>query len=173
MKRFSLRSLAAILAIAILVATCSTTVVALDIADGSEASNVGKNTITVTDAQIVADYGFIGGKEGSILSCRAIVGRTHTISLPTDDLGLVAIDAENKTIKAETFKSGDYVWTPVEAYVVYTDYSDTVNPDKSELIVLDEPSMGLSPLLVSEVFKIIETFRNAGQTVLLVEQNAK
>ncbi len=42
-----------------------------------------------------------------------------------------------------------------------------------EMIVLDEPSMGLSPLLVSEVFDIVKTFREAGKTVLLVEQNAK
>jgi len=42
-----------------------------------------------------------------------------------------------------------------------------------ELIVLDEPSMGLSPLLVGEVFEIIKSMRNAGKTVLLVEQNAK
>ncbi len=42
-----------------------------------------------------------------------------------------------------------------------------------QLIVLDEPSMGLSPLLVGEVFEIIKTFREAGKTVLLVEQNAK
>ncbi len=44
------------------------------------------------------------------------------------------------------------------------------NPD---LIVMDEPSMGLSPLLVGEVFEIIESFREPGKTVLLVEQNAK
>ncbi len=42
-----------------------------------------------------------------------------------------------------------------------------------EMVVLDEPSMGLSPLLVSEVFEIIKTFRDNGKTVLLVEQNAK
>lgn len=42
-----------------------------------------------------------------------------------------------------------------------------------EMVVLDEPSMGLSPLLVSEVFDIIKTFREQGKTVLLVEQNAK
>ena len=42
-----------------------------------------------------------------------------------------------------------------------------------ELIVLDEPSMGLSPLLVSEIFDIVRSFREAGKTVLLVEQNAK
>ena len=41
-----------------------------------------------------------------------------------------------------------------------------------ELIVLDEPSMGLSPLLVGEVFEIVKSFREAGKTVLLVEQNA-
>jgi branched-chain amino acid transport system ATP-binding protein len=42
-----------------------------------------------------------------------------------------------------------------------------------EMIVMDEPSMGLSPLLVSEVFQIIQAFREKGKTVLLVEQNAK
>ena len=42
-----------------------------------------------------------------------------------------------------------------------------------EMVVLDEPSMGLSPLLVSEVFEIVKTFRDKGKTVLLVEQNAK
>ncbi len=42
-----------------------------------------------------------------------------------------------------------------------------------EMIVMDEPSMGLSPLLVSEVFEIIQAFREKGKTVLLVEQNAK
>lgn len=42
-----------------------------------------------------------------------------------------------------------------------------------DMIVMDEPSMGLSPLLVSEVFEIIKGFREAGKTVLLVEQNAK
>ena len=42
-----------------------------------------------------------------------------------------------------------------------------------KMIVMDEPSMGLSPLLVSEIFEIIQSFRKAGKTVLLVEQNAK
>lgn len=41
------------------------------------------------------------------------------------------------------------------------------------LIMLDEPSMGLSPLLVDEVFNIIKNFHKKGVTVLLVEQNAK
>lgn len=40
------------------------------------------------------------------------------------------------------------------------------------LLMLDEPSMGLSPLLVDEVFEIIKKFRSSGTTILLVEQNA-
>ncbi|WP_033164335.1 ABC transporter ATP-binding protein [Clostridium sp. KNHs205] len=41
------------------------------------------------------------------------------------------------------------------------------------IVLMDEPSMGLSPLLVKEIFKIIRTLHNNGITVLLVEQNAK
>ena len=41
------------------------------------------------------------------------------------------------------------------------------------LIVMDEPSMGLSPIYVNEIFDIIKEINNSGTTVLLVEQNAK
>ena len=44
---------------------------------------------------------------------------------------------------------------------------------KPSIILMDEPSMGLSPLLVSEIFHIIEEINRKGTTVLLVEQNAK
>ncbi len=44
---------------------------------------------------------------------------------------------------------------------------------RPKLIVMDEPSMGLSPLLVKEVFKIIRDLHKAGATILLVEQNAQ
>lgn len=44
---------------------------------------------------------------------------------------------------------------------------------KPKLLLLDEPSMGLAPLIVAEIFKIIKEIKNAGTTVLLVEQNAK
>lgn len=41
------------------------------------------------------------------------------------------------------------------------------------LIMMDEPSMGLAPLIVKEIFNIIKRLRDEGNTVLLVEQNAK
>lgn len=42
-----------------------------------------------------------------------------------------------------------------------------------KLLMLDEPSMGLSPLLVDQVFDIIKTLHHRGMTILLVEQNAE
>ena len=44
---------------------------------------------------------------------------------------------------------------------------------RPSILLLDEPSMGLSPLLVSEIFHIIEEINRKGTTILLVEQNAK
>ena len=43
---------------------------------------------------------------------------------------------------------------------------------RPDLLLLDEPSMGLSPLLVSEIFRMIVEINKAGTTILLVEQNA-
>jgi branched-chain amino acid transport system ATP-binding protein len=42
-----------------------------------------------------------------------------------------------------------------------------------ELLLLDEPSLGLSPLLVSELFRSLERVRESRVAILLVEQNAK
>jgi branched-chain amino acid transport system ATP-binding protein len=44
---------------------------------------------------------------------------------------------------------------------------------KPKLLLLDEPSMGLAPMIVAEIFKAIQTLRTRGVTILLVEQNAK
>jgi len=44
---------------------------------------------------------------------------------------------------------------------------------KPKLLMLDEPSMGLAPILVEEIFKIIQNLNQAGTTILLVEQNAR
>jgi len=44
---------------------------------------------------------------------------------------------------------------------------------RPKLLFLDEPSLGLSPILVKEIFKIIQTINEQGMTILLVEQNAR
>ena len=43
---------------------------------------------------------------------------------------------------------------------------------RPKLLLMDEPSMGLAPLMVQTIFNIIQTVNNEGTTVLLVEQNA-
>ena len=43
---------------------------------------------------------------------------------------------------------------------------------RPKLIMMDEPSLGLAPLVVKDIFKIIQTLKGTGMTVLLIEQNA-
>ena len=43
---------------------------------------------------------------------------------------------------------------------------------KPKLVMLDEPSLGLAPIVVEEIFELIERINQAGTTVLLIEQNA-
>jgi branched-chain amino acid transport system ATP-binding protein len=43
---------------------------------------------------------------------------------------------------------------------------------RPRLMLLDEPTLGLSPLVFREIFRIIADLRRAGQTILMVEQNA-
>jgi branched-chain amino acid transport system ATP-binding protein len=44
---------------------------------------------------------------------------------------------------------------------------------RPELLLLDEPSMGIAPLIVREIFRVIQQLNESGTTVLLVEQNAR
>lgn len=44
---------------------------------------------------------------------------------------------------------------------------------RPKILLMDEPSMGLAPILVNEIFKIIKSINNSGVSVLLIEQNAK
>ena len=61
------------------------------------------------------------------------------------------------------------------AYLRKDDFSGDMERalmSRPKLMLLDEPSMGLSPLLVSEIFEIIRRLNENGTTILLVEQNA-
>jgi branched-chain amino acid transport system ATP-binding protein len=44
---------------------------------------------------------------------------------------------------------------------------------KPKLLLLDEPSMGLSPIMVEKIFEVVRAISGEGMTVLLVEQNAR
>lgn len=139
-KKISLRILSAFLALMMVVATGVTVVTALEIPyDKDQFESDGREVVTTTDAEIVAKYSFLSTKEKNILNCKAIAGDTHTIPVPSDNDNLIAIDAENQTVTADTFTSGNYVWTPVKAYLVYT---DAANNEVKIPVALDENGYG-------------------------------
>ena len=59
------------------------------------------------------------------------------------------------------------------AIIMVSHSMDEMGDNADRLIVMDEPSMGLSPIFVNEIFDIIKMVSEGGTTVLLVEQNAK
>ena len=67
-------------------------------------------------------------------------------------------------------KNGEIAFCGAEQQMVAMARALMSNP---KMLLLDEPSMGLSPLLVEEIFQIIQDVNKSGVTVLLVEQNAK
>jgi len=144
MKQFSLRLLAVTLAVAMLAANFVTAVTALDsVAAASEQSGsaTSSNTVKVSDAEIIANYyGFFSEGEKAVLRCDAIIGTEHTIPVPSDDDGLISVDAENKTVKVNTeVKKGDYTWTPVAAYLVT---QDAIGSDIKTPVELDSNGRG-------------------------------
>ncbi len=70
---------------------------------------------------------------------------------------------ERKKQKAGTLSGGEQQMLAIARAMI----------GKPKILLLDEPSMGLSPIFVSEVFEIIKSLNKMGTTILLVEQNAK
>jgi len=71
--------------------------------------------------------------------------------------------AERRTQMAETLSGGEQQMVAIGRALMQA----------PELIMLDEPSLGLSPLLVEEVFRVIRTLHRQGLTIFLVEQNVR
>ncbi len=68
-----------------------------------------------------------------------------------------------KKQKAETLSGGEQQMLAIGRAIM----------QEPDLIMLDEPSLGLAPILVQEVFKIINKLKEQGRTILLVEQNVR
>lgn len=70
---------------------------------------------------------------------------------------------ERKTQKAGTLSGGEQQMLSIGRAIM----------DRPKLMLLDEPSLGLAPLIVMEIFDVIRKLQKGGTTILLVEQNAK
>lgn len=89
--------------------------------------------------------------------------RRDAIAKDLDDVfGLFPRLAERRVQKAGTLSGGEQQMLAIGRALL----------SKPKLLVLDEPSMGLAPLIVRSIFDIIQKIRSQGVMVLLVEQNA-
>ena len=76
---------------------------------------------------------------------------------------LFLILKERKNQKAGTLSGGEQQMLSIGRAIM----------DRPKLMLLDEPSLGLAPLIVVEIFDVIQKLQNDGTTILLVEQNAR
>ena len=92
----------------------------------------------------------------------ALHGRKHIHASLQDMLRLFPVLGERLPQKAGTLSGGEQQMLSIARALMA----------KPRLLILDEPSLGLAPLLVEEIIRTISSLREQGTTILLVEQNA-
>lgn len=126
--------------------------------------------ITRTPAHVLVGRGLVQVPEGrQILASMTIeenlqLGAWHTKGSRTDEVfDRFPVLAERRSLPAGSLSGGEQQMLAIGRALVA----------EPTLMLLDEPSMGLAPKVVDEVFRVIEEIRAGGTSVLLVEQNAR
>ena len=163
--------------------------ISLKVNDGEIVSLIGANGAGKTTT-LHTITGLVPAKSGSITYDGHDLLKTHANKIVT--LGMAHVPEgrhvftrmsvqENLEMGAFSLKDQSSLGKDLEMVFDYfprlkerrRQLAGTLSGGESQRILMDEPSMGLSPLLVKEIFDIIVTLRKRGITVLLVEQNAK
>lgn len=109
-----------------------------------------------------AIFGNLTVKENLLLATFANAGRAPAGSRMNSIFDLFHVLGERRDQLASTLSGGEQQMLAIGRALM----------TEGDLLILDEPSMGLSPLLVKNVFSIVSEINRKGKTVLLVEQNA-
>lgn len=116
------------------------------------------NGLTVEENLLVGAYSL----KNKVIDGKKITKKETTKILLEEVYGYFPILSERKKQQASTLSGGEQQMLAIGRALM----------SGSEIILLDEPSLGLAPLIIQDIFNIIETIKNTGRTILIVEQNA-
>ena len=175
--------------------------ISFQVEEGEVVTLIGANGAG-TSTTLNTISGLLRSKTGSITFLDHDLGRTPPHKIVSQGLALVPEGRriflqmsvqENLEMGAFTQKGGDIKADLEKVYALFPRLKERLKQTAGtlsggeqqmlamgralmshpKLLMLDEPSMGLAPILVEQIFEIIENLHKAGTTILLVEQNAQ
>ena len=117
------------------------------------------NGLTVEENLLVGGYAIKGMVKDGV----AISRKKRIKSLLDEVYGYFPILKERRKQQSSTLSGGEQQMLAIGRALM----------GAPELLLLDEPSLGLAPLIIKDIFHIIKKIKEDGRTILIVEQNAK